>query len=90
MGETDTKLEPVLNDAEFRMFTELLRRHCGLHFGPESRFVLEKRLARRLRELEIKSFASYHYLLRNVRPGDDEFGFRWMFGFAAVIGGSRQ
>ena len=73
MGAIDTKLEPVLNDAEFRMFTELLRRHCGLHFGPESRFVLEKRLARRLRELEIKSFASYHYLLRNARPGDDEF-----------------
>jgi len=73
MGAMDEKLEPVLNDAEFRMFTELLRRHCGLHFGPESRFVLEKRLARRLRELEIKSFASYHYLLRNARPGDDEF-----------------
>lgn len=73
MGAIDDKLQPVLNDAEFRMFTELLRRHCGLHFGPESRFVLEKRLARRLRELEIKSFASYHYLLRNARPGDDEF-----------------
>ena len=73
MGANDGKLEPVLNDAEFRMFTELLRRHCGLHFGPESRFLLEKRLARRLRELEITSFASYHYLLRNARPGDDEF-----------------
>jgi len=73
MGVIDTNLEPVLNDAEFRMFTELLRRHCGLHFGPESRFVLEKRVARRLHALEIKSFASYHYLLRNARPGDDEF-----------------
>jgi chemotaxis protein methyltransferase CheR len=73
MGGFDGNHEPVLNEAEFRMFTELLRRHCGLHFGPESRFLLEKRLARRLRELEIKSFASYHYLLRNARPGDDEF-----------------
>jgi chemotaxis protein methyltransferase CheR len=73
MSELDAKLEPVMNDAEFRMFTELLRRHCGLHFGPESRFLLEKRLTRRLRELEITSFASYHYMLRNARPGDDEF-----------------
>jgi chemotaxis protein methyltransferase CheR len=73
MGAQDPKLEPVMNDAEFRMFTELLRRQCGLHFGPESRFLLEKRLARRLRELEITSFASYHYMLRNARPGDDEF-----------------
>jgi chemotaxis protein methyltransferase CheR len=73
MGALDNQLDPVMNDAEFRMFSELLRRHCGLHFGPESRFVLEKRLVRRLRELEIKSFASYHYLLRNARPGDDEF-----------------
>jgi len=68
----DRKSDPVMSDAEFRLFTELLRRHCGLHFGPESRFVLEKRLARRLRELEIRSFSSYHYLLRNARPGDDE------------------
>ena len=73
MGEQDAKHDPVMNDAEFRMFTELLRRHCGLHFGAESRFLLEKRLARRLRELEITSFASYHYMLRNARPGDDEF-----------------
>ena len=61
-----------MNDAEFRMFAELLRRHCGLHFGPESRFLLEQRVARRLRELALTSFAAYHYVLRNARPGDDE------------------
>ena len=27
-------------------------RHCGLHFGAESRFLLERRLARRMRELD--------------------------------------
>ncbi len=36
-----------MTDSEFRMFCELIRSHCGLHFGPESRFLLEKRLARR-------------------------------------------
>ncbi len=62
-----------LSDAEFRMFAELLRRSCGLHFGPESRFVLEKRLLRRVRELGLSSFAAYHYLLRS-QGSDDELG----------------
>ena len=62
-----------MTDAEFRMLSELLRQHCGLHFGPESRFLLEKRVARRLRELELTSFAAYHYLVRNASSGDGEF-----------------
>jgi len=57
--------QPTMSDAEFRMITELLRNHCGLHFGPESRFLLEKRLARRLRELDLTSFSAYHYMVRN-------------------------
>jgi len=64
---------PQMSDAEFRMISELLRRHCGLHFGPESRFLLEKRVGRRLRELEISSFAAYHYMVRNASHGDGEF-----------------
>jgi chemotaxis protein methyltransferase CheR len=62
-----------MTDAEFRMLSELLRQHCGLHFGPESRFLLEKRVARRLRELELTSFAAYHYLVRNGSSDDSEF-----------------
>lgn len=56
--------ELQMSDAEFRMVCELLRKHCGLHFGEESRYVLEKRLARRLRELGLASFASFHFQLR--------------------------
>jgi chemotaxis protein methyltransferase CheR len=57
-----------MTDAEFRMFSTLLRSHCGLHFGPESRFLLEKRVARRMRALELASFAAYHYQLRSCGP----------------------
>ncbi len=64
--------EFVLSDAEFRMFAELVRLHCGLHFSEDSRFLLEKRLARRLRELDVASFAAYHFRLRNQGPGDNE------------------
>jgi chemotaxis protein methyltransferase CheR len=54
-----------MTDAEFRMVCDLLRGHCGLHFGPESRYVLEKRLVRRMQDLELLSFAAYHYELRS-------------------------
>jgi chemotaxis protein methyltransferase CheR len=64
---------PPMTDAEFRMMEELVRQHCGLHFGPESRYLFEKRIARRMRELEIHKFASYHYLVRSAPPGDGEF-----------------
>jgi len=61
-----------MTDAEFRMFCELIRSHCGLHFGPESRFLLEKRIARRMAELDIGGYAAYHYLLRSDRDGGEE------------------
>ena len=59
-----------MTDAEFRMLAELLRRHCGLRFGPESRFVFERRVARRMRELEVSSPAAYHYLVRTPGRGE--------------------
>jgi chemotaxis protein methyltransferase CheR len=61
-----------MTDAEFRMLSELLRGHCGLHFGPESRYVLEKRVARRLAELELGGYGAYHYLLRRDASGGEE------------------
>jgi len=61
-----------MTDSEFRMFCELIRNHCGLHFGPESRFLLEKRIVRRMSTLEIGTYAAYHYLLRSDRDGGDE------------------
>jgi len=60
-----------MTDSEFRMFCELIRNHCGLHFGPESRFLLEKRIARRMIELSLGSFAAYHYLLRSERGAEE-------------------
>lgn len=71
MLPTGTQPQPM-TDSEFRMFCELLRGHCGLHFGPESRFLLEKRIARRMAEVDVGSFAAYHYLLRSERDGAQE------------------
>jgi chemotaxis protein methyltransferase CheR len=61
-----------MTDAEFRLFCELLRARYGLHFGPESRFTIEKRVGRRVTELDLGSFAAYHYLLRGGREAESE------------------
>jgi chemotaxis protein methyltransferase CheR len=61
-----------MDDAEFRMLSELLRAHCGLHFGVDSRYVFEKRVLRRVRELELTSFAAYHLLLRTGSGREQE------------------
>jgi chemotaxis protein methyltransferase CheR len=62
-----------MTDAEFRMFCELLRGRCGLHFDEDMRFLVEKRLARRVAKLELGTFAAYHYYLRNGHEGEEEF-----------------
>jgi chemotaxis protein methyltransferase CheR len=61
-----------LTDSEFRMFANFVREHSGLDFGESSRFLLERRLSRRVRELELSSFAAYHYRIRNSSSGSDE------------------
>ena len=71
-GRPAAGAEPAMGDAEFRMFTALLRRHCGLHFGAESRYVFERRVLRRVRELELTSYAAYHLLLRTGAGGEQE------------------
>ncbi len=62
-----------MSDAEFRMFCELLKTRCGLHFDEDSRFLVEKRVARRVHDCDVGSFAAYHYLLRDGNRGEDEF-----------------
>jgi chemotaxis protein methyltransferase CheR len=67
----DLEARVEMSDSEFRMFCELLKNHCGLHFDESSRFLLERRVARRVRELGVGGFAAYHYVLRTA-GGDEE------------------
>lgn len=62
-----------LSDAEFRIFSDLIRSRCGLHFDEDTRFLVEKRLARRLEEADVASFAAYLYELRNGANAGEEF-----------------
>jgi chemotaxis protein methyltransferase CheR len=61
-----------LSDAEFRIFSGLLRSRCGLHFDETTRFLVEKRLSRRIAEAEYGSVAAYLYALRNGLTAEEE------------------
>src|SRR5574341_358674 len=64
--------ELTLTDAQYRMFRDWVAAQCGLWFGPDSRFVLERRLARRARQLDLGSFAAYYYHLRSQSGEEGE------------------
>lgn len=53
-----------LKPEELRLLRDLFRARTGLHFGPEARFALERRLRERLAVLDLASFAEYHHFLR--------------------------
>ena len=72
MIQSDSNRDCGMSDAEFRMFAELLRNHCGLHFGAETRFLLEKRVNRRMSQRSLTNYSSYHYELRNASQQDGE------------------
>ncbi len=71
MMDDHSKLKPT--DAEFRLFTDFLRGRCGLHFNEDTRYLVEKRLARRIQEADMGSFASYLYQLRSGPNAEREF-----------------
>ncbi len=54
----------TMNDEEFLQLRDYVYQHCCLHFAPESRYLLEKRLGRRLKQLQMKTFRDYYYYLR--------------------------
>jgi chemotaxis protein methyltransferase CheR len=54
----------ALKPDEFRLLRDLFVARTGLHFGPEARFTLERRLRERLMVLKLTSFAEYHHYLR--------------------------
>jgi chemotaxis protein methyltransferase CheR len=56
--------EIPMSSEEFRLLRDLVYQYCGLHFTEESKYLLEKRLAKRLLHHRLKNFKDYYYLLR--------------------------
>lgn len=59
---------PRLRLDEFRLLRELINRFCGMEFSDDTRYVFERRLRNRVRELELDDFTQYyHHLLYHPR-----------------------
>jgi chemotaxis protein methyltransferase CheR len=61
-----------MTDEEFRLLRDFVYQHCGLHFTPESKYLLEKRLNKRLQQHNLKNFKDYYYFLRYSQHKDQE------------------
>jgi len=61
-----------MSEEEFRQIRDFIYDHCGLYFDVESKYMLEKRLNRRLAQLHLESFKDYYYQLRYSRDRDEE------------------
>jgi chemotaxis protein methyltransferase CheR len=63
---------PGMTDREFELFRELVRRETGIALGPHKRVLLEARLTKRLRALQLPTFSAYHAYLRQLDDSGEE------------------
>ncbi|MEW6418443.1 MAG: protein-glutamate O-methyltransferase CheR [Nitrospirota bacterium] len=56
----------------FRLIRDLIRDYCGIYFDDDSRYLLEKRLSRRVRSHHFSSFRDYYRHLLYDRNRDEE------------------
>jgi chemotaxis protein methyltransferase CheR len=66
-GVPDIKMDPE----EFRQLRDFVYQHCGLNFTEDSKYLLEKRLGKRLQLHNLKNFKDYYYFLR-YNPNKDQ------------------
>lgn len=55
---------PRMSEEEFRLLRELINRYCGIYFDDHLKYVLERRLGRRVQKRLLRSFAEYEQFLR--------------------------
>jgi chemotaxis protein methyltransferase CheR len=61
-----------MSTEEFRLLRDFVYQHCGLHFTEESKYLLEKRLGKRVQHHRLKNFKEYYYLLRYGQQKEQE------------------
>ncbi len=61
-----------LSDDVFRLLRDLIHDYCGIFFDDGSKFLLQRRLNRRLEQRQLKTFEQYYHFLRYDRKRDEE------------------
>jgi chemotaxis protein methyltransferase CheR len=67
----DEQLIPLPDDV-FRLLRDFIHDYCGIYFDDGSKFLLERRLNRRLQQHQLKNFEEYYHYLRYDRRRADE------------------
>lgn len=65
-------LDQFMSDEEFHLFRDCIYKHCGIYFDDNSKYLLGKRLARRLTAHNLPSFRDYYHFLNYNRKKDQE------------------
>lgn len=61
-----------MSEDEFRQIRDFIYDYCGLYFDIESKYMLEKRLNKRLVHFHLNNFRDYYYQLRYSHNRDEE------------------
>ncbi|MCK9418153.1 MAG: protein-glutamate O-methyltransferase CheR [Nitrospirae bacterium] len=61
-----------LPDDVFRLLRDFIHAYCGIFFDDASKYLLERRLSRRLEQHRLKSFEEYYHFLRYDRKREEE------------------
>lgn len=64
--------EHPMSDDEFVLVRDCIYAHCGIYFEEDSKYILEKRLSKRLTDLNLLSFYDYYHYLKYNRNKDQE------------------
>lgn len=61
-----------LPDDIFRLLRDFIHGYCGIYFDDGSKFLLERRLSRRLEQHRLKNFEEYFHFLKYDRKREEE------------------
>src|SRR3989339_318555 len=64
-----------LSDDVFRLLRDFIKDYCGMYFDDNSKYLLEKRLSKRVKSHHLKDFRDYYRLLLYDRRRDEELSF---------------
>ena len=56
---------PKLKDKEFNLFKDIIFQQAGISLSPLKKSLVENRLLKRIRELNLDSYSNYHHLVMN-------------------------
>jgi chemotaxis protein methyltransferase CheR len=62
----------TMSDEEFRLIRDIIYSHCGLFFDNDTKYLLEKRLSRRVQLFNLQCFKEYYHFLKYDRKKDQE------------------